>query len=155
MNRKLPSRSLALVVGCTLLSCIRLAPAADTKPIHELLAKAAGGDTRTPADWVDPLIDSHKSRWIFFSSASRRSDGESQPGHTHGGDWMNGYLYGDTKVRCFSHVHGWQLYGLAVLPVTGEMRGHLGMDTFCNTMVDMFNNGGLIRAGLRAAIIPS
>ena len=124
MNRKLPSRSLVLVVGCTLLSCIRLAPAADTNPINELLAKAAGGDTRTPADWVDPLIDSHKSRWIFFSSASRPFGRVSlSPDARTGGDWMKGYLSGETKVRCFSHIPGRQLYGLAVLPVTGEMRG--------------------------------
>ena len=23
-----------------------------------------------------------------------------------GGDWGNGYLHGDKKIRCFSHIHG-------------------------------------------------
>ena len=30
-----------------------------------------GQNARTPADYVNPLIDSHKSRWIYFSSACR------------------------------------------------------------------------------------
>ena len=47
-----------------------------------------------------------------------------------GGDWNNGYLYGDSKIRCFSHVHGWQLYGIAVMPFTGTPKGHLGMDAY-------------------------
>ena len=128
-----------------------LAPAVDTKPIHELLAKAPGGDTRTPADWVDPLIDSHKSRWIFFSSASRPFGMVNlSPDTRTGDDWMNGYLYGDTKVRGFSHIHGWQLYGLAVLPVTGEMRGHLGMDTYAS---EFSHDDEVARAGYHKLIL--
>jgi hypothetical protein len=33
----------------------------------------------------------------------------------------NGYLCVETKVRCLSHIRGWQLDGLAVLPVTSDV----------------------------------
>ena len=38
-----------------------------------------------------------------------------------GGDWMSGYIYGETNIQCFSHIHGWQLYGLPVMPQTGDI----------------------------------
>ena len=49
------------------------------------------------------------------------------PDTTVGGDWLNGYLYGDTNIRCFSHVHGWQLYGVPVMPQTGELESQKGL----------------------------
>jgi len=36
-----------------------------------LLALSGGAEEKSPADWVNPLIDTHKSRWFFFSSACR------------------------------------------------------------------------------------
>lgn len=68
---------------------------------------------KTPADLVDPLIDTHKSRCIYFSSACRPFGMVNlSPDTKVGGDWMNGYIYGETNIQCFSHVHSWQLYGL-------------------------------------------
>jgi len=65
---------------------------------------------RTPADYVNPLIDTHKSRWFFFSSACRPFGLVNlSPDTRVGGDWLYGYLYGDDQIQCFSHVHGWQL----------------------------------------------
>jgi predicted alpha-1,2-mannosidase len=86
-----------------------------------------------PADWVDPRSGTAASRWFFFSSACRPFGMVNlSPDTRTGGDWANGYLYGDKKIRCFSHIHGWQLYGIAVMPFTGEARGHLGMDRYAS-----------------------
>jgi hypothetical protein len=27
--------------------------------------------SKSPTEWVDPLIDTHQSRWFYFNSASR------------------------------------------------------------------------------------
>ncbi len=83
---------------------------------------------RTPADYVNPLIDTHKSRWFFFSSACRPFGMVNlSPDTRVGGDWLYGYLYGDDQIQCFSHVHGWQLYGVPVMPMTGEMHAQAGL----------------------------
>lgn len=96
-------------------------------------ALGAHGADRSPADYVNPLVDTDKSRWIYFSSACCPFGMVSlSPDTSTGGDWMNGYIYGDKKIRCFSHVHGWQLYGIPVMPITGEMRGQLGMDAYAS-----------------------
>jgi putative alpha-1,2-mannosidase len=87
-----------------------------------------------PVDWVDPLIDTHDSRWFYFSSASRPFGmvNLSPDTKTYGlrSSWRNGYNYNTTKVRCFSHVHAWQLAGIPVMPTTGDFKGHLGMDIY-------------------------
>ena len=83
---------------------------------------------RTPADYVSPQIDTHKSRWFYFSSACRPFGMVSlSPDTKVGGDWLNGYLYGSTNIQCFSHIHGWQLYGVPVMPVAGELHAQDGL----------------------------
>ena len=85
----------------------------------------------SPADLVDPLIDTHNSRWFYFSSACRPFGMVNlSPDTQTNGSWKSGYLYGDNHIRCFSHVHAWQLSGIAVMPTTGPMQGHLGMDAY-------------------------
>ncbi|MBR3097353.1 MAG: glycoside hydrolase family 92 protein, partial [Bacteroidales bacterium] len=44
--------------------------------------------------------------------------------------WGSGYLYDSLHVRCFSHIHNWQMSGVAVMPTTGPFRGHQGMDAY-------------------------
>jgi predicted alpha-1,2-mannosidase len=112
---------------------------------------AGAGAAQTPADYVHPLIDTHKSRWIFFSSACRPFGLVNlSPDTDTGGDWLNGYLYGSKKIRCFSHIHGWQLYGLAVLPVTGPMRGHLGMDAYAS---EFSHDDEIVQAGYHKVVL--
>jgi predicted alpha-1,2-mannosidase len=83
---------------------------------------------RTPADWVNPLVDTHKSRWFYFSSACRPFGMVNlSPDTSVGDDWLRGYLYAETNILCFSHVHGWQLYGVPVMPVTGEFDSPKGL----------------------------
>ncbi|KAA4647635.1 glycoside hydrolase family 92 protein, partial [Bacteroides ovatus] len=62
----------------------------------------------TPVDYVRPQIDTHKSRWFFFSSASRSFGMVSlSPDTQTEGSWNSGYLYNSKEIRCFSHVHCW------------------------------------------------
>ncbi|MGN6553379.1 MAG: GH92 family glycosyl hydrolase [Verrucomicrobiota bacterium] len=108
-------------------------------------------ETRTPADYVNPLIDTHKSRWIFFSSACRPFGMVNlSPDTRTGGDWMCGYLYGDTKIRCFSHIHGWQLYGLPTMPMTGPMRGPDGMDVYAS---DFSHDDEIVQPGYHKVVL--
>ena len=89
---------------------------------------AAMAASRSPVDYVNPLIDTHKSRWFFFSSACRPFGLVNlSPDTSMGDDWLRGYLYGDTNILCFSHVHCWQLYGVPVMPVTGELQSQNGL----------------------------
>ena len=98
-----------------------------------LSAVSAAVAEKSPADWVNPLIDTHRSRWFYFSSACRPFGMVNlSPDTRTGGDWEHGYLYGDTEIKCFSHIHGWQLYGIAVMPVSGEMRGQRGINAYAS-----------------------
>lgn len=90
---------------------------------------AYGQQVKTPVDYVEPRIDSHKSRWFYFSSASRPYGMVSlSPDTWVKGSWNSGYLYDSTEVRCFSHVHCWQISGIPVMPTTGDVEGHKGME---------------------------
>jgi predicted alpha-1,2-mannosidase len=114
---------------------------------------AFAAQTNTPADYVNPLIDTHKSRWFYFSSACRPFGMVNlSPDTDTGGDWLKGYLYGSSKIRCFSHIHGWQLYGLAVLPTTGEMRGQRGMDAYAS---DFSHADEVVKPGYHKVVLRS
>ena len=109
------------------------------------------GADKPPVDWVDPLIGSATSRWIFFSSACRPFGMVNlSPDTQTGKDWGGGYLYGDHKVRCFSHIDGWQLYGVAVMPVSGEMNGPRGMDAYAS---EFTHSNEVVRAGYHKLVL--
>lgn len=120
-------------------------------PVLLLPAVPARADVKTPADYVNPLIDTHKSRWFYFSSACRPFGMVNlSPDTKTGDDWLHGYLYGESKIRCFSHIHGWQLYGVAVLPVCGQVRGHEGMDTYAS---EFSHDDEIVRAGYHKVVL--
>ena len=80
---------------------------------------------------VDPFIDTHNSRWFYFNSASRPFGMVNlSPDTNVKGTWSSGYLYDSSYIRCFSHIHAWQMSGIAVMPTTGDMQGHLGMEAY-------------------------
>jgi putative alpha-1,2-mannosidase len=84
-----------------------------------------------PVDMVYPHIDSANSRWFFFSSACRPFGMVNlSPDMVVDGTWGAGYRYHTDTIRCFSHIHAWQLSGIPVLPVTGDCKGHLGPDVY-------------------------
>ncbi|MCK0157281.1 GH92 family glycosyl hydrolase [Cellulophaga sp. F20128] len=82
-----------------------------------------------PIDYVNPFIDTHDSRWFFFASASRPFGMVSlSPDTAIKGSWKSGYIYDSLHVRSFSHIHAWQMAGIPVMPTTGKLRSHLGME---------------------------
>ena len=84
-----------------------------------------------PVDLVAPLVDAANSRWFFFNSATRPFGMVNlSPDMVIDGAWNSGYRYNQDTIRCFSHIHAWQLSGVPVLPTTGEFRGHLGADVY-------------------------
>jgi putative alpha-1,2-mannosidase len=118
-------RSLIKKTTRTLFACVLLLG---------FLAIGCSGDKtaeKTPADYVNPFVDTHKSQWLYFSSASRPFGMVNlSPDTDTKGSWNSGYLYDSPYIRCFSHIHGWQISGIAVMPTVGEMNGHLGMDVY-------------------------
>ncbi len=79
--------------------------------------------------YVNPFIDTHKSRWFYFSSASRPFGMVNlSPDTWTKGTWNSGYLYDSLHVRAFSHIHAWQMAGIPVMPTMGKQKSHLGME---------------------------
>ncbi|USZ67402.1 GH92 family glycosyl hydrolase [Halorussus salilacus] len=88
-------------------------------------------DGKKPAEWVEQRIDTSDTRWFYFSSACRPFGLVNlSPDTVTDGTWDAGYVYDREYVRCFSHVHAWQLAGIPVMPTTGEFKGHQGMDSY-------------------------
>ena len=87
--------------------------------------------TIPPVDLVEPLVDAANSRWFFFNSATRPFGMVNlSPDMVINGAWNSGYRYNQDTIRCFSHVHAWQLSGIPVFPTTGSFKGHLGADKY-------------------------
>ena len=96
--------------------------------LFALAGNALAAD-KAPVDYVDPLIDTVKPRWLYFSSASRPFGMVNlSPDTDVAGTWNSGYLYDSTHIRCFSHIHAWQLSGIPVMPGVGKVKAHLGFD---------------------------
>ena len=104
------------------------------------LVSLGSAGSKSPVDWVDPLIDTHQSRWFYFNSASRPFGLVNlSPDTQTRGSWKSGYLYGDKHIRCFSHIHAWQMSGIPVMPTfhpsyvlrryTRPVRGQVHADT--------------------------
>ena len=95
------------------------------------LMSVQGNAQKTPVDMVNPFIDTHNSRWFYFNSACRPFGMVNlSPDTDTKGSWSSGYLYDSKFIRCFSHIHAWQLAGVAVMPTTGEFKGNQGMDAY-------------------------
>jgi len=85
----------------------------DSAPLSAL------AEEKRPVDWVKPQIDTVNPRFFYFSSACRpfglvNLSPDTQPDKT----WKSGYRYDDDTIHCFSHIHGWQIAGLPVMPMT-------------------------------------
>ena len=67
---------------------------------------------------VYPMLDTENSRWFYFASASRPFGMVNlSPDTQVDGAWGSGYRYATDTIKGFSHVHGWQISGLSVMPV--------------------------------------
>ncbi|MGB3146087.1 MAG: GH92 family glycosyl hydrolase [Maribacter sp.] len=83
---------------------------------------------------VYPQLDTENSRWFFFSSTSRPFGMVNLiPDTKLDGTWGSGYRYEVDTVKGFSHIHGWQLSGLSVLPIT------LNKDNMENVYEDFYS----------------
>lgn len=77
--------------------------------------------SQRPVDLVYPQLDAANSRWFFFSSASRPFGMVNLfPDTRVDGAWGSGYVYGEEEIQGFSHIHGWQLAGVSVMPVVND-----------------------------------
>ncbi len=111
----------------------------------------ARAEGRRPVEWVKPETDTKHSRWIYFSSACRPFGLVNlSPDTDTKGDWGAGYLYTSRVIRCFSHLHGWQLAGLPVMPVTGEVSGAKGMVGYQSAFS---HEDEVIRAGYHKVVL--
>jgi polar amino acid transport system substrate-binding protein len=73
-------------------------------------------------DYVDPWIESDKSRFFFFASACRPFGMMNlSPDSRPKGAWGSGYHYSDPEILGFSHVHAWMLSGITVMPTSGPV----------------------------------
>lgn len=86
-----------------------------------------------PVDLVNPLVDAANSRWFFFTSASRPFGMVNlSPDNLVEGAWGSGYRYDVDTIRGFSHIHAWQLAGVSVMPVNGEVNYLQGAEGFAS-----------------------
>lgn len=82
-----------------------------------------------PVDLVDVFIDTHKSRFDYFVSASLPFGMITpSPDTKHGELWNAGYRYDDKYILNFSHIHNTQTAGIPVMPVTGPCKGNEGFE---------------------------
>ncbi|WP_282159939.1 GH92 family glycosyl hydrolase [Ulvibacterium marinum] len=73
----------------------------------------------SPVDKVYTQLDTENSRWFLFSSACRPFGMVNlSPDTQVGGAWGSGYRYKTDTIKGFSHIHGWQISGLSVMPVS-------------------------------------
>ena len=102
-----------------------------SQPALLLAQQTPAQQTDDVTQFVNPQIDTHESRWFYFNSATRPFGMVNlSPDTQTKGSWKSGYLYGDKHIRCFSHIHAWQLSGIPVMPITGDMTGPQGMDAY-------------------------
>jgi predicted alpha-1,2-mannosidase len=86
------------------------------------------------SDLVEVMVDAANSRFFYFSSATRPFGMVNlSPDMNLKGVWNTGYKYNEDTIRCFSHIHCWELSGIPVLPTTGKFKGHLGSDVYGST----------------------
>ncbi len=96
-----------------------------------MMCAVGARSAKKPADLVNVFVDTHNSRWFYFNSATRPFGMVNlSPDTDTKGSWSSGYLYDSKQIRCFSHIHAWQLSGVAVMPTVGEFKGYLGMDAY-------------------------
>lgn len=82
-------------------------------------------------DLVEPMVDAAHSRFFYFSSASRPFGMVNlSPDMTLDGTWNTGYRYNEDTIKCFSHIHCWEMSGIPVLPTTGILKGQLGPSAY-------------------------
>ena len=75
---------------------------------------------KQPADYVDPMIGSHDSRWIMFPGPTRPFGMVKLSPDNQELGWKAGYEYEVDNIAGFSHLHSWTMAGLRTMPTVGE-----------------------------------
>jgi len=95
--------------------------------VFSVLSQTAIIPRLSKSDLVEPMVDAANSRFFYFSSASRPFGMVNlSPDMALNGTWNTGYRYNEDTIKCFSHIHCWELSGIPVLPTTGIFKGQLG-----------------------------
>ncbi|GGD49904.1 hypothetical protein GCM10011514_12630 [Emticicia aquatilis] len=106
---------------------------------------------KAPVDYVNPWVDSANSRWFFFNSASRPFGMVNlSPDNGVNADWGAGYRYNSDSIKCFSHIHGWQLSGVPVMPTVGDFNGHLGSNVYGSKFS---HSNEIVKAGYHKVVL--
>lgn len=85
--------------------------------IEQESVKPEVANAKSYVDLVYPQLDTENSRWFLFSSASRPFGMVNlSPDTQIGGAWGSGYRHKTDTIKGFSHIHGWQISGLSVMP---------------------------------------
>lgn len=91
-----------------------------------------------PVDLVYPLLDAANSRWFYFSSAALPFGMVNLfPDNNVNGEWDSGYRYREDSIRSFTHIHEWQLAGVAVMPVSFQ---HADLQTIFKNKSSYFSH---------------
>jgi putative alpha-1,2-mannosidase len=87
-----------------------------------MFSRCSGKESgKDPVDYVDVFIGTSNSRWMLGPYACVPF-GMVQLGPDNQGDvWMGGYDYAISSVSYFSHLHGWTMAGLAVMPASQDL----------------------------------
>ncbi|MFY0624651.1 MAG: GH92 family glycosyl hydrolase [Reichenbachiella sp.] len=77
---------------------------------------------QTPADYVDPIIGSHDSRWIMFPGPTMPFGMVKLSPDNQERGWKAGYEYEIENIAGFSHIHSWTMAGLLTIPTIGPLK---------------------------------
>lgn len=84
--------------------------------------------SKTPSEWVDPMIGTAHSRWFFFTPAAipfgMAKPAPSTDAHLGNADgWQAvGYDYRHTSIEGFANFHEFQVGGVVLMPTVGELK---------------------------------
>jgi putative alpha-1,2-mannosidase len=82
----------------------------------------SGSGTKTPSEWVDPMIGTAHSRWFFFTPAAlpfgMAKPAPSTDAHLGNADgWQAvGYDFRHTSIEGFANFHEFQVGGVVLMP---------------------------------------
>lgn len=90
--------------------------------IFSLHSNSLSAQNKQPADYIDPLIGSHDSRWINFPGPTMPFGMVKLSPDNQERGWKAGYEYDITNIAGFSHIHSWTMAGLLAVPTNGELK---------------------------------
>jgi predicted alpha-1,2-mannosidase len=77
---------------------------------------------QSPADYVDPLVGSHDSRWLMFPGPTMPFGMVKLSPDNQELGWKAGYEYEIENIAGFSHIHSWTMAGILATPTNGPLK---------------------------------